>query len=125
MSVLHTLIDIRKAIKAGQKAHAAYQAGIDALRKRYAGKTRDEVGEALRPHVGSLYSIALTDTGFDTDSDKYAAAKQFLYRVKNDIAPKASHKAEPVKLTRAQRAAAQAFLALFPSKTAAKAALDL
>lgn len=124
MSVFTTLKSMRKAVKAGQAAHAIYTAGVEKLCKQYADMSREEVGEALRPHVAKVYGIALTPTGFDTDSKQYSAAKQFLYRVKNDIAPDVSNKRE-VRFTRKQRDAAKAFLAMFASKTAAKAALDL
>jgi hypothetical protein len=120
-----------RAVEVAKKEHATYMASIAALRKGLSKKR--EIGRArLLPMVAKFYGVAVVDgqgkaTGslvMDSESASYEAAKTALRRMLDDIyGGGGDGKAEPVRVTRAQRQAAKSFLAQFDSLSAAIAAL--
>lgn len=118
-----------RAVEVAKKEHATYMASIAALRKGLS-KKREPGRAVLLPMVARFYGVAVVEgqgkaTGsmvMDSESAKYEAAKTALRRMLDDIYG-GEGKAEPVRVTRAQRQAARSFLAQFDSLSAAIAAL--
>jgi len=112
------------AIEAGQRAHVAFKAAIVTLRPLLAGETRDTAKAVIAPMVAKLYGEGYADGKW---ADKDGAAKRNCNRILAEVfksSPTTSTKTV-VKLTRVQKAAVAALLAVFGGDVkAAKAAIQ-
>jgi hypothetical protein len=118
MSLIHTVID----------AAFAYGSGIETLRAKYVGKTKDQVRAAIFADVAShpKYRVPLIDGEGKAKGSKvldkahanYEACRKALSRLVNDISGEVSAKREELfKPTKAQLKAAMDFLAMFEGET--------
>jgi uncharacterized protein (DUF2267 family) len=112
------------AIEAGQRAHVAFKAAIVTLRPLLAGETRDTAKAVIAPMVAKLYGEGYAEGKW---ADKDGAAKRNCNRILAEVfksSPTTSAKTV-VKLTRVQKAAVAALLAVFGGDVkAAKAAIQ-
>ena len=116
--------------------HAAHTYGekIAALRKLYRRKSPEVIRAALLPDVASFHKYAVPlvpgegkaegKMVLDSEHPRYEACRKSLGRLVSDIVGDGSGQIEePVRISRAHRQAAKAYLAQFDTLSAAIAAL--
>jgi hypothetical protein len=114
-----------------KKADTQAQTDINDLAAKFKGKARDTIRTALLPDVAKLYKVKLIAgagkaTGtmvLDSEADNYEAARKFLGRIINTIAPNEAKPTSQARIAPAARKAAKAYLAQFDTLADAIAAL--
>jgi hypothetical protein len=122
------------AINAGLVAEDAWDKALSDAIKAVGDATRDEVRAVILPVIAAKCKCATKDGKgkaegtqvLDSEHAKYEAAKSVLRRWLEAMFGKveSTGSTEPVKFTKAQKAAAKAYLAMFESKAQAVKALS-
>ena len=94
---IHTILASLK------KANAQAQTDVNDLAVKFKGKSRDTIRQAILPELPKLYKVRIVDGAgkaqgtkvIDSESKEYEAARKFLGRVLNAVAPEAPKATSP------------------------------